>query len=113
MSHGMMAYTPLGELFQGVESLGLVNEQQKRQRKGKLDAIGTLLEKAVVNDPYKAPNSYQCVPTVFINQKLYGKATEDDPINNINVVKKIRNKSTVKLSSTPQGFINDLTTAST
>ena len=61
---------------------------------GKLNAIGTLLEKAVINDPYKSPNTYQCVPLVFGNQKLYGKRTEDDPINNINVVKHMRKKST-------------------
>ena len=52
------------------------------QRKSKLDSIATLLEKALVVDPYRAPNSQQCIPSVFINQKLYGKATKDDPVNN-------------------------------
>lgn len=27
---------------------------------------------------------------MFINQKLYGKATEDDPVNNIDLVRKMR-----------------------
>ena len=29
---------------------------------------------------------------MFINQKLYGKATEDDPVNNIELVRKMRAK---------------------
>ena len=56
-------------------------EDPRRDRKDKLSAIGTLLEKAVIKDPYKPINAEQALPVIFVNQKLYGKATEDDPAN--------------------------------
>ena len=37
--------------------MGLANEDQLDERKSKLDAIGTLLEKAIIRDPYQAVNS--------------------------------------------------------
>ena len=69
----------------------LADEDDLLERKRKLQSIGIFLEKTVIRDPYLAPNSQQCIPTVFINQKLYGKATHEDPINNIELVKKMRN----------------------
>ena len=53
----------------------------RKDRKSKLSAIGTLLEKAVIKDPYRPLNGEQALPVIFVNQKLYGKATEDDPAN--------------------------------
>ena len=50
------------------------------QRKMKLDAIGTLLEKAMIKDAYLPLNAEQNLPEIFVSAKLYGKATEDDPI---------------------------------
>ena len=67
--------------------VNLRTEDKIKATKGKLEAIGTLLEKAIIRDPYKAPNSQQPVPQVFINQKLYGKATRDDPANNIDLAR--------------------------
>ena len=65
-----------------------LGDDKLKARKSKLEAIGTLLEKAVVRDPYKAPNCQQPVPHVFINQKLYGKSTLDDPANNIDLARR-------------------------
>ena len=39
------------------EKMYIANEQKVGERRSKLDAIGTLLEKAVIANPYKAPNS--------------------------------------------------------
>ena len=64
----------------------IVDPEVKERRRLKLDAIGTLLEKVIISDPYKAPNSQQSIPTTFINQKLYGKGTKDDPVNNMKLV---------------------------
>ena len=77
----------------------IANDQKVGERRSKLDAIGTLLEKAVIANPYKAPNSQQCVPSVFVNTKLYGKATQDDPANNLNLLKQIRGKKSKPLIS--------------
>ena len=44
-----------------------------------MDAIGTMLEKAVVKDSHWPMNSEQALPFIFVNHKLYGMSTEDDP----------------------------------
>ena len=72
-----------------------VKDEHVAHRRDKLSAIGTLLEKAVIADPYIAPNSRQCIPKVFVNRKLYGQSTADDPVNNIALVKQARNSSTM------------------
>lgn len=56
-------------------------DDDRQARKDKLSAIGTLLEKAVIKDPFRPLNAEQALPVIFVNQKLYGKATEDDPAN--------------------------------
>ena len=56
-------------------------------RRDKLVAIGTMLEKATVIDSHIAPNSRMPIPQVFVNRKIYGKATKDDPANNIELAK--------------------------
>lgn len=71
-------------------TVNMVSDKQNKERKSKLDTIGTLLEKAIIHNPFKSPNTYQSVPAVFINQKLYGKATQDDPVNNIELVRKMK-----------------------
>ena len=53
----------------------LADQDEVKARAQKLLVIGTLLEKAVINDPYKALNNNISIPTVFVNQKLYGKCT--------------------------------------
>ena len=77
--------------------IGMADDKKNKNRKSKLDAIGTLLEKAVVTDPYRAPNAYVNIPTVFVNQKLYGKATHDDPVNSMKLVKNLKYGSTAHL----------------
>lgn len=37
--------------------VNLRSDDKIKATKGKLEAIGTMLEKSVVRDPYKAPNS--------------------------------------------------------
>lgn len=63
------------------------SDEYMAARRKKIDVIGTMLEEVVIRDPYKALNSQQNLPSTFINQKLYGKGTKDDPVNNINLVK--------------------------
>ena len=53
---------------------------ENEMRRKKIDAIGTLLEKAVIREPYFPLNKDQNMPGIFVNTKLYGKSTEDDPV---------------------------------
>ena len=54
VSHRVFSDASADDAF---EKMFIANEQKVGERKGKLDAIGTLLEKAVIVNPYKAPNS--------------------------------------------------------
>lgn len=54
VSHRILSDASADDAF---EKMFIANEQKVDERKGKLDAIGTLLEKAVIVNPYKAPNS--------------------------------------------------------
>ena len=77
-----------------------------------------MLTKATVQNPYNPPNSYQAIPAIFINQKMYGKSTNDDPVNNINVVRnkriqeKIAKQNKEVITHSNQSKRNNFVTAS-
>lgn len=47
-------------------------EKKTAERTVRLNAIGTMLEKAVIKEPYKPINSDQQLPAIFVNDKLFG-----------------------------------------
>lgn len=45
-------------------------------RKKKITAIGTMLEKSTISNPYKGINFENPLPKVLVNDKIFGKNTD-------------------------------------
>ena len=53
----------------------IAHKNLKDVRKKKINAIGTLLERTLIQNPARGLNRDMPLPTIFISEKLYGHST--------------------------------------